>query len=192
MNQSDSIANLAKSMAAAQAEMTNPKFDSTNPHFKSKFASLAAVRECVIPVLAKHGIQVSQFPVSEGNAAGCVTIIAHESGEWMRDAFLIPCDKQNAHGYASAVTYARRISLQSIAGVVGEQDDDGNGAVASKLNDKAIAQFTHEMQSTTTREELTKVWQEAAEACQKAGDNEAYSILKKVAAEVSKTFKVEA
>jgi hypothetical protein len=192
MNQSDSIANLAKSMAAAQAEMTNPKFDSTNPHFKSKFASLAAVRECVIPVLAKHNIQVSQFPVSEGNAAGCVTIIAHESGEWMRDAFLIPCDKQNAHGYASAVTYARRISLQSIAGVVGEQDDDGNGAVASKLNDKTIAQFAHEMQCTTTREELTKVWQEAAEACQKAGDNEAYTTLKKVAAEVSKTFKVEA
>src|SRR5690606_8030048 len=38
-------------------------------------------------------------------------------------------EKQNAHGVVSATTYSRRVSLQAIAGVVGDEDDDGNAAV---------------------------------------------------------------
>lgn len=126
---SDSIKELATALAKAQAEMHNPRFDQVNPHFKSKFASLAAVREAVIPVLAKHGISLSQWPMCEGNNAGCRTVLAHASGEWMDESFLIPVDKQSAHGYASALTYAKRLSMQAVCGVVGDEDDDGNGAI---------------------------------------------------------------
>lgn len=133
MNKSESIANLAAALAKAQAALKNPHFDSTNPHFKSKFASLAAVRESVIPVLSAHGISLSQWPTATENGfAGCTTHLAHETGEWMEQTFLIPVDKGNAHGYASAVTYAKRISMQSVAAVVGDEDDDGNAAVESK------------------------------------------------------------
>ena len=45
---------IAKALAAAQAEMSNPSFDSQNPHFKSRFASLASVRNAVVPVLAVY------------------------------------------------------------------------------------------------------------------------------------------
>lgn len=132
MNRSPTIASLASALAKAQAKLKNPHFDSTNPHFKSKFASLAAVREAVIPVLSQHGLSLSQWPVSNGNYAGCVTLLAHDSGEWLEETFTIPIDKANAHGYASAVTYAKRISMQSVASVVGDEDDDGNAAVESK------------------------------------------------------------
>lgn len=135
MNKSDTIGKLAEALAKAQGELKNPHFDAVNPHFKNKFASLAAVRDVVIPAFTKHGLSVSQWPVGADGHAGCKTILAHASGEWLYESFIIPVDKQNAHGYASAVTYAKRISLQSIAGVVGEADDDGNGAVATKAKD---------------------------------------------------------
>lgn len=133
MNKSDSIAALSAALAKAQGELKNPHFDSTNPHFKSKFASLGAVRESVIPTFTKHGLSLSQWPISHNGSAGCRTLVTHQSGEWIEEEFLIPVDKHNAHGYASAVTYSKRIAMQSVAGVVGDEDDDGNQAVGDNL-----------------------------------------------------------
>lgn len=123
---------LFSALAKAQAEMQNPAFDSTNPHFRSKFASLAAVRKAVIPVLAKHGIAVCQdLTTTNDNRIGCTTILAHESGEMLRFGPLyMPATKPDAQGFGSAATYARRYSLQSVAGVVGDDDDDANAASA--------------------------------------------------------------
>lgn len=129
MNKSESIAALASALAKAQAELKNPAFDSNNPHFKSKYASLAAVRDAVIPVLSKHGLSVSQWPICVEGHAGCRSVLLHSSGEYMEETLLIPIDKQNAHGVGSATTYSRRFSLMAIAGVVGDEDDDGNAAV---------------------------------------------------------------
>lgn len=133
MNKSATIGKLSAALAKAQAELKNPHFDSVNPHFKSKFASLGAVRESVVPVFAKYGLAITQWPISTEGAAGCLTHLADVSGEWMEEPFLIPVDKHNAHGFASAVTYAKRIAMQSVAGVVGEQDDDANGAVGDNV-----------------------------------------------------------
>lgn len=132
---------LAAALVKVQAEVENPAFDSTNPHFRSKYASLLAVREAVIPVFNKHGISVIQFPVCESFLAkreetikdswmaGCETHLIHESGETMVKQCLLPLDKLNAHGAGSCITYARRYSLMAIAGVVGDEDDDANSAV---------------------------------------------------------------
>ena len=128
MRTSDSVKNLLTALVAAQKELKNPHFDSTNPHFKSRFASLAAVRAEVIPAFGRHGLSVSQWPIAANHSAGCLTFIGHTSGEFMEESFLIPVDKPNAHGYASAVTYAKRISMMSVAGIVGDDDDDGNAA----------------------------------------------------------------
>jgi hypothetical protein len=133
MKKSESIAALSAALAKAQAVLKNPSFDSVNPHFKSKFASLGAVRAEVIPAFAAQEISLSQWPVSADGRAGCITHLAHSSGEWMEEEFLIPVDKHNAHGYASAVTYSKRISMMSVAGVVGDVDDDANGAVGENV-----------------------------------------------------------
>ena len=123
---------LAKALAAAQAEMSNPGFDSANPHFKSKFASLAAVRNAVVPVLAKHGIAVLQDLQTTENGIACYTVLMHESGQTRTlGPLVMPASKADAQGFGSASTYARRYALQSVACVVGDDDDDGNAAVAS-------------------------------------------------------------
>jgi hypothetical protein len=120
---------IGAALAKAQCEMANPAYDKTNPHFKNKFASLAAVRNAVVPVLAKHGISVTQDLTAEGPVVFCTTILTHSSGQQMRFGPLpMPATKADAQGLGSAATYARRYALMGVAGVVGDEDDDANGA----------------------------------------------------------------
>ena len=125
---SNSIAKLTEALVKAQLEMKAPVFDSVNPHFKNKFASLGAVRDAVLPVLNKHGLSLSQWPSSAEGMCGCTNLLSHVSGEWIEETILLPLDKNNAQGAGSAITYARRYSLQAIAGVVADEDDDANAA----------------------------------------------------------------
>jgi hypothetical protein len=133
------INELATALAKAQAEISNPKFDSTNPHYKNKFASLAAVRNAIVPAFAKHGLSLLQeLATTPEHCISCLTIILHSSGQSMRlGPLVMPASKADAQGYGSAATYARRYSLLAAAGVVGEEDDDANAAVAKTTNGKA-------------------------------------------------------
>jgi hypothetical protein len=121
---------LAEALAKAQGEMSNPRFDKTNPHFKNKFASLAAVRDAVIPVLSKHGIAcIQNVYTTEGGRVACTTSLYHGSGEALTFGPLeMPVSKGDAQGFGSAATYARRYHLMAVANVVGDEDDDANQA----------------------------------------------------------------
>lgn len=129
LRKSASITNLAKALVAAQGEMENPPFDSDNPHFRSRFCSLAGARNTIVPVLARHGLAVMQSAGSGEKGPRVVTVILHASGEWIESEPLeLPASKQDAQGYGSALTYARRFSLLAAACVVGEKDDDAEAA----------------------------------------------------------------
>jgi hypothetical protein len=134
----ENINDLATALAKAQAEMSNPKFDSQNPHFRNKFASLAAVRNAVVPAFSKHGLSVLQNLVTTAEGVACETIILHSSGQSLKlGPLLMPAMKHDAQGLGSAATYARRYSLLAAAGVVGEEDDDAEAAVKTNGKDKA-------------------------------------------------------
>lgn len=141
MNKSESIKNITVALVAAQGELQNPHFDSFNPHFKSKFASLKAVRAAVVPVFAKHGLNVSQWPITEGRYAGCVTLLAHISGEFTEEKFLVFVERETATGYAAAVSYAKRIALQAVAAIVGEEDSDGEEASGATLTAEKLTEL---------------------------------------------------
>lgn len=132
MNRSELINELSTALAMAQSELRNPAFDSFNPHFKSKFASLAGVRDAITPTLAKHGIAVLQLLGFDDGRVTCETVLTHKSGQWISGTFSMPPTKSDAQGTASAATYCRRYSLMGIVNVVGDEDDDGNAAAASK------------------------------------------------------------
>ena len=142
----DKQTTLAEAFAQAQAEVENPHLDSTNPHFRSKFASLKAVRDAVIPVFAKHGIAIIQDLVDARTAkdagpggVACYNHIKGHGEEWEFGPFIVTNEKGNAHGAGSAATYARRYSLMAIAGVVGDPDDDGNTAVEAREGASEVA-----------------------------------------------------
>lgn len=127
MKQSETIANLAAAMAAAQGSMGAAIKGNSNPFFKSKYADLGSVIQAIKPHFAEHGLSYVQFPVTGENAVGVTTRLMHSSGEWLEQEYFIPLGKMDAQAAGSAITYARRYALQAIAGIPAE-DDDGNAA----------------------------------------------------------------
>jgi len=127
MEQSESIAKLAGALAQAQAQMSNATLNKTNPHFKSRYADLAAIRDAVIPPLSKNGIAVLQAVGAMDDGTPCLyTTLAHNSGEYVRSTYRLPATVRNQQEFGSALTYARRYSLAALCGISAEEDDDGN------------------------------------------------------------------
>lgn len=124
-------AQLAAAFCRAQKAFLGAAKDSTNPHFKSKYADLESVMAAIKPALAENGLSFIQRMIDNPTAASVETIIIHESGEAMSCGVLaVPVSKADAQGFGSAMTYARRYSLAAAFGIAPE-DDDGNGATKS-------------------------------------------------------------
>lgn len=121
---------LAEALAAAQLEITDPAKDAVNPHFRSRYADLATVLKTVRPVLAKHGIALTQTTQILDGALVLVTRL-HWKDEELAGYYPISPTKADPQGYGSALTYARRYTIQAIVGVAADDDDDGNAASAA-------------------------------------------------------------
>ncbi|CAB4166412.1 Essential recombination function protein [uncultured Caudovirales phage] len=101
---------------------------STNPHFRSRYADLSACVEAVIDALNDNGIGLIQTTHECESGVTVETLLVHETGQTITSGKLhVPATKQDAQGYGSALTYARRYSLMAICGIAPE-DDDGNRA----------------------------------------------------------------
>jgi hypothetical protein len=119
-------------LAKAQGELKHASKDGINPHFRSKYASLASVIDSYRKVLAKHGLCVIQQARPHDRGVIVATTIGHASGEYISDeGVFVPASKNDAQGFGSALTYARRYGLSALIGIAPDDDDDGNAAVAS-------------------------------------------------------------
>lgn len=119
--------NIFAALAAAQMQMGKALKDSSNPAFKSKYADLASVMDACMAALNSNGIAVFQPTTDEDGNRFVNTILAHVSGETLSCRVPLIVQKNDMQGYGSAVTYARRYGLMSMAGIAPE-DDDGNAA----------------------------------------------------------------
>lgn len=119
---------LAGAMARAFGEIDAAVKSASNPHFKSKYADLTAVIETIKPALVKHSLFFTQHPQPTDNGVTVETMLHHASGESLSlGSLFVPANKQDAQGFGSALTYARRYGLVTAFGVPVE-DDDGNAA----------------------------------------------------------------
>lgn len=128
MQASEHINELAAALSLAQGEIENASKKSENPHFRSKYADLAEVINCIRPVFSKNGLSVTQFPSYEAGVVSVETVIAHKSGQWMSGTISAPVSKQDAQGVGSATTYCRRYSLAAVA-CLAQDDDDAKNAI---------------------------------------------------------------
>lgn len=164
---------LAKSLVKAQAEMSHAAKDSKNPHFKSAYSSLASVIDAVRPALSSNGLAfVQKLHTADGGVA-VETVLIHESGQEMSCGTLfIPASKQDAQGYGSAISYAKRYSLQSALGIASE-DDDGQSAVKSapkpieKPKSIELDNVVAQMASAVSYENLKDLFRDAWPKCNK-------------------------
>lgn len=123
---------LAAALAAAQGEFPPIPRAAENPFFHSRYADLASVRAAVTPVLAAHGLAVTQHPIITDSGPGLTTMLVHESGQWISSTMLLCMAKADPQGQGSAITYARRYALSAILGVASEEDDDGQAAMPAQ------------------------------------------------------------
>lgn len=123
---------IAAALVKAQKAFGPALKSSSNPHFKSKYADLAACVEAVVDSLNASGIMLMQKTHECESGVMVETVFIHESGEELSSGKLhVPASKQDPQGYGSALTYARRYSLMAACGIAPE-DDDGNAASKPK------------------------------------------------------------
>jgi hypothetical protein len=148
-----SKARLFGALAKAQAQMSRAHKDSVNPAFRSKYVSLPAVLDAVLPAFNANGLAVLQHPLvhDDVSAVTLTTIITHESGEYMSSTCTMPVGgKRDAHAVGSAISYMRRYALASIAGVI-QDDDDGNGASGQQQQQQQQQQAAPRMAASPPR-----------------------------------------
>lgn len=120
---------VSAALVKAQKDFGPALKTNTNPHFKSKYADLAACVEAVIDALNANGIALIQRNIECASGVCVETVFVHESGEMLSSGPLhVPASKQDPQGYGSALTYARRYSLMAACGIAPEDDDGNAGA----------------------------------------------------------------
>lgn len=118
---------LTQALIQAKEKMGNViEYDSRNPHYKNRFASLEATLTKINPVFAEFGLVLSHWPA--GNKL--ISRLEHVSGQWMMSAYDLSAIKKDPQQMGSAITYARRYCAQAIAGLCGGEDDDAEMAMA--------------------------------------------------------------
>lgn len=161
--------NISKALVAAQKAFGPALKSSTNPHFRSRYADLSACVEAVIDALNTNGIALVQRTHPDETGVSVETLFVHESGETLTSGILhVPASKNDAQGYGSALTYARRYSLMAACGIAPE-DDDGNAATkippkpAAKIDDKKLAVWRAAVENLNTMDELKEFYKQLNE-----------------------------
>jgi hypothetical protein len=119
--------NLVKSLIKAKQSFGAIAKDRTNPHFKSKYATLDAILAAVEPGLHAHGLVLVQTLCTDNSGASLITHLMHESGEALSSSYPLP-DIADPQKFGAAITHARRYAVCAILSVTADEDDDGNAA----------------------------------------------------------------
>jgi len=152
------MSELYKDFIAAQKEFSPALKTSVNPHFRSKYADLGACVEAVMDALNNNGFALMQLTHECELGAKVETKFLHKSGESITAGMMfVPAGKKDAHGFGSALTYARRYSLMAACGIAPE-DDDGNHAVQRQPSAQESNAVNANIAACTTREELVSIY----------------------------------
>jgi hypothetical protein len=166
----ENFSKVAAALVKAQKAFGPALKTNTNPHFRSRYADLSACVEAVVDALNDNGIALTQR-IHPSEPGVCVeTVFIHESGEVITSGPLhVPASKQDAQGYGSALTYARRYSLMAACGIAPE-DDDGNAATRKPSAPAApaidITDHLSAIEATANSDELAAAYKSAYDACQ--------------------------
>lgn len=153
-------------------EVTNPENTVVNTFFKAKYSPLNEVLNAVRPILGKYGLGILQVPSFNGTDCSVTTILTHESGAFISfPALTNKPTKQDVQGMGSTLTYLRRFALNSITGVMGEVDDDGNASTGS-TGKESISKQDGTKRSETVYDKLRDLCRSKMSEAKKAGKDQ--------------------
>ena len=155
---------LGAAFVAALAELTNPPKNAKanlghgKPH---QYADLASILNLVRPVLAKHGLAVTQDVSLDDGRLGITTTVHHLSGDVLRFGPLTGPLGGKWQEIGTAITYARRYALCAALGIAGDDDNDAPTAPETEPErfapDSAVKRWSELLRSATTVDELNAV-----------------------------------
>jgi hypothetical protein len=114
---------LFTALAKAQREISAASKDSVNPHFKSRYADLAACWDACRDALTKNELSILQPVKADGPNVTITTILAHSSGESIEEALTMTAQANTPQAIGSVITYGRRYGLCAMVGIAPEEDD---------------------------------------------------------------------
>lgn len=138
-------ATFAASLVAALGELTNVVRDEAanipgkdgRQGYSYRYADLGGLLSGVRPILAKHGLAITQGVTNDGRQVAVTTTILHVSGESMvTDPLTLP-GAGTPQAVGSAITYARRYQLMAVLGLASD-DDDGQQAAATPYVERQL------------------------------------------------------
>lgn len=159
-HRSDYINELATSLAISQRDFEVAVLNKQNPYFKSAYADMASVVAASRPALTKNGLSVVQNIIDHDDGQKVLhTMLLHSSGQYLESRVRIVPPKNDVQSISSTITYMKRMAYSALIGVVtGDEDDDGEAAVATSRETfaKGVALNTKYNPKEVTTEVITK------------------------------------
>lgn len=165
MEVSEKNLSVLKALHNAKSLFAKAEKSKQNTHLKNRYSTLEDVLAAVEPGLDECGLVMFQSVLDDEqtNRMKVETKLFHaESGEWVSFLMIVPISKNDAQGYGSALTYARRYGITAALGL-SQADDDGNLAA------KGVKDFKRELEKCNALDELRNVWKEAKQSLDAAG-----------------------
>lgn len=165
MKTSEQNKQVLKALFEAKGKFSKAEKSKQNSHLKNKYSTLEDVLAAVEPGLADSGLVLFQGMLDDESTSRIkveTTFYHAESGEWVSFLTIVPISKQDAQGYGSSLTYARRYAITAALGL-SQADDDGQLAV------KGINSFKKDLAKCNTLDDLRDVYKEAKQSLDSAG-----------------------
>lgn len=151
----------------AQAEIESMvEADKNNPHFKSRYASLAGLLARIRPVLTKNRLTIKQYPgrvhrlgLDSGKQMflPVLTTLRHvDSGENETFVWDMPVEKASPQALGSLTTFARRYALAGIFGIATVDDDAAATTIRNKIESEESANLLDTMIEDIKSKKTTK------------------------------------
>lgn len=155
LQQSDDIKQLLEARLKARAEYKKVE-KGRGGQKNSKYATLEDLMNATEGALIKNGLEVyHQEEAFEDGRVKLHTRLSHLSGQWMASTTWVlmptnsPLSQQQTYG--SSLTYQKRYSYQSLLGIVGEDDDDGQSSAPKTPWKNSLAEFTPSKEPSTAK-----------------------------------------
>lgn len=133
---SDEIDQLAKAFVAFRAVC--PNVDKDRDGYNYKYATLGNIIAKSREHLKKAGLAIMQFPIAGTKSLGVITVLLHESGQFIRARFLMPIPSLSSTNVTqdagAAITYARRYSISAVLCIASDEDTDASYSGGSKVS----------------------------------------------------------
>jgi hypothetical protein len=154
---------IAQSLSQLQGEILNATKDKKGYNYS--YADLAQILEISRPLMAKHGLSLTQMPTTQTDGKiGLTSLLMHKSGQSIQSFYELPIESgakmSTAQACGSVITYMRRYATAAILGIA-QTDDDSDFQILKKaqatISEEEIRDTIKKIQETENLDDLIEL-----------------------------------